>query len=147
MVRTHPPFLFPASGWISLSQSQSHVPRLSHFRRQINHVWSEAELNDKFATKDMKFVPITIGDKLANAAMSTLYKTFNFITGYREVNPPTSAIEWRLIVLESFAGVPGFLAAAFRHFNSLRTLKRDHGAIFTFLEEAENERCALERSN
>ena len=49
----------------------------------------------------------------------------------------------RLIVLESFAGVPGFLAAGFRHFYSLRTLQRDHGAIFTFLEEAENERMHL----
>lgn len=106
----------------------------------MNHVWTEEELQQKFATKDMKFVPITTSDKIANIAMNTLYKTFNFITGYREVNPPTSAIEWRLIVLESFAGVPGFLAAGFRHFHSLRTLKRDHGAIFTFLEEAENER-------
>ena len=50
---------------------------------------------------------------------------------------------WRLIILESFAGVPGFVAAGFRHFYSLRELKRDHGAIFTFLEEAENERMHL----
>jgi ubiquinol oxidase len=41
------------------------------------------------------------------------------------------------------AGVPGMLAAGFRHFYSLRTLKRDHGSIFTFLEEAENERMHL----
>jgi hypothetical protein len=71
--------------------------------------------------------------------MRTLYVTFNTITGYNEVNPKTKAIEWRLIVLESFAGVPGFVAAGFRHFYSLRTLKRDHGGIYTFLEEAENE--------
>merc|ERR1719424_2372691 len=61
-----------------------------HSWRQINHVWSEAELNEKFATKDLKFVPVTTGDKLANVTMNALYKTFNLITGYREVNPPTS---------------------------------------------------------
>jgi len=71
--------------------------------------------------------------------MYGLYHTFNFISGYREKNPTTSAIEWRLIVLESVAGVPGFVAAAFRHFKSLRTLQRDHGWILTLLEEAENE--------
>merc|ERR1712217_152388 len=43
----------------------------------------------------------------------------------------------------SFAGVPGFMAAMFRHFRSLRTLHRDHGWIHTLLEEAENERMHL----
>ena len=46
-------------------------------------------------------------------------------------------------MLESFAGVPGFVAAAFRHFRSLRRLERDRGFIFTLLEEAENERMHL----
>ncbi len=75
--------------------------------------------------------------------MYGLYHTFNFVTGYRAVNPSVSAIEWRLIVLESIAGVPGFVAAMFRHFRSLRTLHRDHGWIATLLEEAENERMHL----
>ena len=75
--------------------------------------------------------------------MRTLYHTFNFITGYKHEDPSAKSIEWRLIVLESFAGVPGFLAAGFRHFYSLRNLKRDHGMIFTLLEEAENERMHL----
>jgi len=72
-----------------------------------------------------------------------LYKTFNFITGYKEGNASVNSVEWRLIVLESVAGVPGFLAAGFRHFRSLRQLKRDHGFITTLLEEAENERMHL----
>jgi ubiquinol oxidase len=75
--------------------------------------------------------------------MYGLYHTFNFMTGYRAVDPPVKAIEWRLIVLESIAGVPGFIAAAFRHFRSLRTLNRDYGWIPTLLEEAENERMHL----
>ena len=41
------------------------------------------------------------------------------------------------------AGVPGMLGGMFRHFRSLRQLKRDHGIIFTLLEEAENERMHL----
>jgi hypothetical protein len=52
-------------------------------------------------------------------------------------------MEWRLIILESVAGVPGFIGAGFRHFRSLRNLKRDHGWIATLLEEAENERMHL----
>ena len=71
------------------------------------------------------------------------YHTFNFLTGYRPVNPSVKAIEWRLIILESVAGVPGFVAAGFRHFRSLRRLDRDHGWIATLLEEAENERMHL----
>jgi len=91
----------------------------------------------------MKHTPVTVSDKIMHTIMRTMYHGFNLITGYRHENPPTKSIEWRLIVLESFAGVPGFLAAGFRHFYSLRTLQRDHGAIFTFLEEAENERMHL----
>ncbi len=43
----------------------------------------------------------------------------------------------------SVAGVPGFVAAGFRHFRSLRTLQRDHGWLASLLEEAENERMHL----
>lgn len=75
--------------------------------------------------------------------MYGLYHSFNFITGYDHRNPSVKSMEWRLIVLESFAGVPGFVAAGFRHFRSLRALKRDHGWIATLLEEAENERMHL----
>ena len=41
---------------------------------------------------------------------------------------------------DTVAGVPGMLGGMFRHFRSLRQLERDHGFIFTLLEEAEN--CA-----
>jgi Alternative oxidase len=75
--------------------------------------------------------------------MRTMYHSFNFITGYRKENPTVESIEWRLIVLESVAGVPGFVAAGFRHFRSLRTLQKDYGFISTLLEEAENERMHL----
>jgi hypothetical protein len=75
--------------------------------------------------------------------MYGFYHSFNFITGYNHANPSVIAMEWRLIVLESLAGVPGFVAAGFRHFKSLRSLSRDYGWIPTLLEEAENERMHL----
>ena len=57
------------------------------------------------------------------------------VTGYEHADPPTAAIGYRLIILESVAGVPGMLGGMFRHFRSLRHLERDHGFIFTLLEE------------
>lgn len=72
--------------------------------------------------------------------MYGVYHIFNFITRYKIINPDVNAIEWRLIVLHSVSSVPAFVAAAFRHFRSLRTLERDHGWIPTLLEEAENGR-------
>ena len=87
--------------------------------------------------------PQTVTDRVMNGLMYSLYHCFNFISGYREVNPTPDSIAWRLIVLESVAGVPGFLAAGVRHFRSLRSLQRDHGWILTLLEEAENERMHL----
>eukprot|EP01038_Epipyxis_sp_PR26KG_P015504 gene15504-20924_t len=113
-----------------------------HTGRQQNHIWSEAELQDKM-TNLHHYHPVTIGDRIVRSVMFGLYHTFNFVTGYKKENPSEKAIEWRLILLESIAGVPGFVAAAIRHFRSLRTLKRDHGWIATLLEEAENERMHL----
>lgn len=115
----------------------------AHTWRQQNHIWSEPELVHVMENADLKHRPKTLTDKAAHTFMRTLYHSFNFVTGYREENPSAKAMEWRLIVLESFAGVPGFIAAGFRHFYSLRRLERDHGFIYTFLEEAENERMHL----
>jgi hypothetical protein len=72
-----------------------------------------------------------------------LYRSFNWATGFDKENPTVQSCAYRLILLESVAGVPGMIAAVMRHFRSLRTLKRDHGWIHTLLEEAENERMHL----
>lgn len=122
---------------------KTEVELADHSWRQINHIWSEEDLKKQRLSAKRKHKPKTVSDKIAYYFMKTLYHSFNFLTGYREKNPSPKSLEWRLIILESFAGVPGFLAAGFRHFASLRNLKRDHGAIFTFLEEAENERMHL----
>ena len=91
----------------------------------------------------MKHVPQSFSEGILQKMVRVAYHAFNFVTGYNAVDPPTSAIGYRLIILESVAGVPGMLGGMFRHFRSLRQLQRDHGFIFTLLKEAENERmCA-----
>merc|ERR1711939_1222011 len=116
------------------------VEAADHAWRQTNHIWSNDEL-EKVSIE--KHEPVTMSDHFMKGVMNVLYHGFNFVTGYDPVDPSPRSVAWRLIILESFAGVPGFVAAGFRHFYSLRTLKRDHGALYTFLEEAENERMHL----
>eukprot|EP00600_Ochromonadales_sp_CCMP1393_P005257 CAMPEP_0174966838 /NCGR_PEP_ID=MMETSP0004_2-20121128/7251_1 /TAXON_ID=420556 /ORGANISM="Ochromonas sp., Strain CCMP1393" /LENGTH=375 /DNA_ID=CAMNT_0016215905 /DNA_START=68 /DNA_END=1195 /DNA_ORIENTATION=- len=113
-----------------------------HIGRQQNHIWTNEEIDERLGSM-YRHQPVTASDHVMNGLMYGLYRGFNLITGYREVNPTVKSMEWRLIVLESFAGVPGFVAAGFRHFKSLRSLQRDHGWIATLLEEAENERMHL----
>ena len=126
------------------------VPLGDHSGLQQNHIWTEAELQDKMANL-YHHQPKTVTDHVVHNLMFGLYHTFNFISGYNPINPSVKAIEWRLITLESVAGVPGFVAAGFRHFSSLRSLRRDYGWIPTLLEEAENERmhlmCCLSQFN
>lgn len=113
-----------------------------HLGLQQNHIWTEAEINEKMSVL-YHHKPKTLADHLMHKFMYGLYHSFNFLTGYRAKDPSVKAIEWRLITLESVAGVPGFVAAGLRHFRSLRTLSRDHGWIPSLLEEAENERMHL----
>lgn len=113
-----------------------------HTGRQQNHIWTKEELDHAMSTL-YRHQPKTLSDHIMNKTMYGLYYAFNFVTGYRAENPSVKSIEWRLILLESVAGVPGFMAAGVRHFRSLRTLERDHGWISTLLEEAENERMHL----
>jgi len=138
---TDAPTLHGRSASIALTQPEfTEVEAADHAWRQTNHIWSDDEL-DRVSIE--KHEPVTMSDHFMKGVMNVLYHGFNFVTGYDPVDPSPRSVAWRLIILESFAGVPGFVAAGFRHFYSLRTLKRDHGAIYTFLEEAENERMHL----
>jgi len=114
----------------------------NHTGRQQNHIWRPEELSERMSTL-YRHQPKTVSDFTMNKLMYGLYYAFNFATGYTPMNPSVKSMEWRLILLESIAGVPGFVAAGFRHFRSLRRLQRDHGWIATLLEEAENERMHL----
>ncbi len=49
----------------------------------------------------------------------------------------------RAVVLETVAAVPGMVAGALQHLQSLRRMEDDRGWIHTLLEEAENERMHL----
>ena len=138
---TDAPTLHGRSASIALTQPEfTEVEAADHAWRQTNHIWSNDEL-DRVSIE--KHEPVTMSDHFMKGVMNVLYHGFNLVTGYDPVDPSPRSVAWRLIILESFAGVPGFVAAGFRHFYSLRTLKRDHGAIYTFLEEAENERMHL----
>ena len=108
----------------------------------INHVWSEEEIKERLSTQP-RHKPVTLADKVAHGFLQWAYKTFNFVTGYQAADPSADSVAFRLIFLESVAGVPGMVAAQHRHFRSLRSLERDYGWIHTLLEEAENERMHL----
>lgn len=120
-----------------MEPDEAHVVSL-----MANQVWSNKQIQDRLDNLS-SHKPKTLSDHVAQKVTFGLYKVFNVITGFKPDNTPVKAVQWRLIVLESVAGVPGFMAAMFRHFRSLRTLKRDHGWIHTLLEEAENERMHL----
>jgi len=108
----------------------------------INHVWSEEEIQKRLSTQP-RHQPKLLSDKLAFNFLQIAYWSFNKVTRYHAADPSPEAVAFRLLFLESIAGVPGMVAAQHRHFRSLRTLSRDYGWIHTLLEEAENERMHL----
>jgi len=107
-----------------------------------NHVWSAAELDEKLSVQP-RHVPENMGERFVNGLLKHVYTAFNAVTGYQAADPSADSVAFRLIFLESIAGVPGMIAAQHRHFSSLRTMQRDYGWIHTLLEEAENERMHL----
>ena len=60
-----------------------------------------------------EFAPVTFSDHLMRGIMRVMYHGFNLVTGYDHADPSATSVAWRLIILESFAGVPGFVAAGF----------------------------------
>jgi len=87
--------------------------------------------------------PKTFRDKLAYYTMKVMRFTYDKISGYKPGEMNESLYIRRCIFLETFAGVPGFIAGMMRHLNSLRSLRQDGGWIHHLLEEAENERMHL----
>jgi len=110
----------------------------------VNHLWSPKEVKERMARPHPQHKPETWADKFVyHLVKNVLYRGFNFVTGYDYTNPTPKSAAYRIILLESVAGVPGMVAGVLRHFKSLRTLERDHGWIHTLLEEAQNERMHL----
>ncbi|WVO17012.1 alternative oxidase, mitochondrial [Cryptococcus depauperatus] len=128
----------------------------------FNPIYTERELD---SVKVVTRPPITVGDKAAHRLVSFFRKCFDSVTGYTPYEIPKSILKekpipikelraqgkllsdqawlFRIIFLESIAGVPGMVGGTLRHLKSMRLLKRDGGWIHTLLEEAENERMHL----
>merc|ERR1712216_76924 len=108
----------------------------------LHHVWKPEELEERLNSQP-RHSPEFISEKVLRFTIRGLYKGFNFISGYNGADPDPDAVAFRLLLLESVAGVPPFVAASHRHFRSLRAMERDNGWIHTLLQEAENERMHL----
>lgn len=87
--------------------------------------------------------PKTVRDKIAYYTLRAIRYSFDKISGYKPGKMNESLYIRRCIFLETFAGVPGFIAGMLRHLGSLRSLRNDGGWIHHLLEEAENERMHL----
>jgi len=107
-----------------------------------NHVWSAEELDERLSEQP-KHIPTSIMDRVIRGIVRGSYHVFNSVTRFDIDDPSPAACEYRLLILESIAGVPGMVAGSVRHFKSLRDMRRDYGWIHTLLEEAENERMHL----
>lgn len=87
--------------------------------------------------------PHGIRDHVALTLCKIARGSFDFFSRY---DPPTMTEKnwlFRVITLETVAGIPGMVGGMLRHMKSIRTLKRDQGWINHLLQEAENERMHL----
>ena len=58
--------------------------------------------------------PQNIAEKFCLGFLKGAYATFNKVTGYKAADPTPKSVAFRLIFLESIAGVPGMVAAQVR---------------------------------
>jgi hypothetical protein len=80
-----------------------------------HHIWSEKEVNTRTKLL-LRHKPQSFSDYAMKYIMIGLYHSFNLLSGYTVDNPTVNAMEKRLLILESIAAVPAFVAASFRHF-------------------------------
>ena len=102
-------------------------------------VYSDEELDVKLTHVQ----PKTTSDKAAAAAVGVVRLCFDAVSLWKIGQITQAKVLRRVIFLEAVAGIPGFVAAMFRHFKSLRTFSRDGGMLNMFLDEANNERMHL----
>lgn len=87
-----------------------------HYGRQQNHIWTAEERSEKMS---MLYHYAEDRDRPCHAQphVRTLSRMSNYFTGYDPVDLTVTAMEWRLILFESIAGVHGLIAAGCRHFH------------------------------
>jgi len=102
-------------------------------------VYSDEELEVKLTHVE----PKTMQDKMALQAVGVVRFLFDTVSMWNHGEITQAKVLRRVIFLETVAGIPGFVAAMFRHFRSLRTFTRDGGMLNMFLDEANNERMHL----
>jgi hypothetical protein len=88
--------------------------------------------------------PSSARQRFAYRFIQTVRAVFDKATGYNPAGPNPEAV-WlrRFVFLETVAGVPGMVAGAVRHLQSLRLMRYDGGWISDLLAESENERMHL----
>ena len=81
--------------------------------------------------------------RYAYGLMTFARSSFDFFTNYGKGKMTVKKWLFRMIFLETVAGVPGMVAGMTLHLRSLRKCQPDRGYIHTLLQEAENERMHL----
>jgi len=88
-------------------------------------VYSAEELD----VKATHIEPITTTDKIAYGAAKVVRFCFDTVSMWNYGSITQAKVLRRVIFLETVAGIPGFVAAMFRHFKSLRNFSRDGGMV------------------
>merc|ERR1711908_268059 len=58
-----------------------------HSWRQQNHIWTEAEIEERKLTADLKHTPQGLAETLLQKTVRASYHTFNLLTGYNALDP------------------------------------------------------------
>merc|ERR1712151_1159653 len=59
-----------------------------------NHIWSQMEIQERLDNL-YQHRPQSVSDRIMHTIMYTLYKAFNWVTGFKPVNTPVKAVEWK----------------------------------------------------
>ncbi|KAL9649069.1 hypothetical protein ABK040_008446 [Willaertia magna] len=132
-VNNSKPIMSPAK--VAELYGKNHV-QLSHssFRPYGSESFTDVKELDSYAVK-RSFQPKDLTDKTALSIMRFLRVFVHAFFGNRYMH--------HAVVLETVAAVPGMVAGAWKHFVSLRKMRKEQGYISELLEEAENERMHL----
>jgi hypothetical protein len=93
-------------------------------------VYRDEELQMRLTRVELK----TTSDKIAKAAVGVVRLLFDAVSLWNTGEITQAKVLRRDIFLETVAGIPGFVAAMFQQFRSLRTFSRDGGMLNMFLD-------------